>query len=147
MRPTITITLLLASLALPASAAMYKWSDANGETQYGQFPPAGVNATPIKADPQPKASAPARKPLQEQVEEMDEQLKQQETAKEEAAAETKNAEIRKQNCENARKNITQLGYGGHRLAKMPDGSYERFSEEKKQEMIKKNEDAIKEFCD
>ena len=74
-------------------------------------------------------------------------MEQQKAAKEETAAKKQNAEIRKQNCENARNNITQLNYGGHRLAEMPDGSYERFSEEKKQEMIKKNEDAIKEFCD
>jgi len=146
MRPTITITLLMALLALPASAAMYKWNDANGETQYGQFPPAGVDATRIKSDSDPK-SAPARKPLEEQVKELDKQMEQQKAAKEETAAKKQNAEIRKQNCENARNNITQLNYGGHRLAEMPDGSYERFSEEKKQEMIKKNEDAIKEFCD
>ena len=146
MRPTITITLLMALLALPASAAMYKWSDANGETQYGQFPPAGVNATRIKSDPEPK-SAPARKPLEEQVKELDKQMEQQKAAKEETAAKKQNATIRKQNCENARSNMTQLDYGGHRLARMPDGSYERLTEEQKQEMIKKNQDAIKEFCD
>ena len=146
MRPTIMITLLMAMLSLPASAAMYKWNDANGKTQYGQFPPAGVNATRIKSDADPK-SAPARKPLEEQVKELDKQMEQQKAAKEETAAKKQNAEIRKQNCENARSNITQLGYGGHRLAHMPDGSYERLSEDKKQEMVKKNQDAIKEFCD
>jgi len=136
----------MALLALPASAAMYKWNDANGETRYGQFPPAGVNATRIKADADPK-SAPARKPLEEQVKELDKQMEQQKAAKEEAAAKTQNAAIRKQNCENARSNVNQLHYGGHRLAEMPDGSYERLTEEQKQEMIKKNQDAIKEFCD
>jgi len=109
---------------------------------YGQFPPAGVNATRIKADPEPK-SAPARKPLEEQVKELDKQMEQQKAAKEETTANKQNAATRKQNCENARSNITKLGYGGQRLAHMPDGSYERLSEEKKQE----NQDAIKEFCD
>lgn len=146
MRPTITITLLMALLALPASAAMYKWSDANGETQYGQFPPAGVNATRIKSDPEPK-SAPARKPLEEQVKELDKQLGQQKAAKQEAAEKEQNAEIRKQNCENARKNLTGLELGGNRLVHMPDGSYQRLTREKKQEMVKKNQDAVKEFCD
>jgi hypothetical protein len=136
----------MAVLALPVNAAMYKWNDANGETQYGQFPPAGVNATRIKSDADPK-SAPTRKPLEEQVKEMEKQLEQKEVAKEEAAEKKQNAKIRKQNCENARNNITQLGYGGHRLARKPDGSYERLSEAQKQELIKKNQDAIKEFCD
>jgi len=146
MRLTLTISLLMAVLAFPASAGMYKWEDANGKTQYGQFPPAGVNATPMKAEPAPK-SATTRKPLQEQVKELDKHLEQQETAKAEASVKKQNAEIRKQNCVNARNNITQLGYGGNRLAKMPDGSYQRLSEEKKQAQIKKNQDAIKEFCD
>ena len=146
MHPTITIALLMAVLAVPASAAMYKWNDANGETQYGQFPPAGVNATRIASDPDPKSTT-GRKSLEEQVKELDQQLEQQKAAKEEAAAKKQDAEIRKLNCENAHKNITQLGYGGNRMTQMPDGSYERLSEEKKQEMIKKNEDAIKEFCD
>lgn len=146
MHPTITLTLLMAVLALPVNAAMYKWNDANGKTQYGQFPPAGVNATRIESSAEPK-SAPVRKPLQEQVKDMNKQLEQQNAAKEEAAVKKQNAEIRKQNCENARNNITQLGYGGHRLARKPDGTYERLTEEQKQEMIKKNQDAIEEFCD
>ncbi len=146
MRPTITMTLLMAVLAFPASADMYKWKDANGKTQYGQFPPAGVEVTDIKSERAPKSAA-ARKPLQEQVKEMDKQLEQQETAKTEAAAKKQNAAIRKQNCANARNNITQLGYGGHRLARTADGSYQRLSEEQKQKKIKKNQDAIKEFCD
>jgi len=146
MRLTIPITLLAAVLAFPASAGMYKWKDANGNTQYGQFPPSGVNATPMKAEHAPH-SAPTRKPLQDQMKELDKQLEQQEAAKTEAAAKQQNAAIRKQNCENARNNITQLGYGGNRLARMPDGSYERLSEKEKQEKIKKNQTAIKEFCD
>jgi len=146
MRPTITMTLLMALLALPASAAMFKWNDANGETQYGQFPPAGAHATRIKAEADPK-SVPARKSLEEQVKELDKQLEQQEAAKQGAAAKEQNAEIRKQNCENARKNLTGLDLGGNRLAHMPDGSYQRLPEKKKQEMIKQNQAAVEEFCD
>jgi len=136
----------MTTLALPAGATMFKWSDANGKTQYGQFPPAGVEATRIKSKAPPQ-SAPARKPLDQQMKELDKQLEDQAEAESEAAAKQQNAEIRKQNCANAHKNITQLGYGGNRLAQMPDGSYQRLTEKDKQKMIKKNEDAIKEFCD
>lgn len=146
MRLTLTITLLAAVLAFPASAGMYKWKDADGKTRYGQFPPAGVSATPMKAKPAPH-SATTRKPLQDQVKALDKQLEERETTKTEAAAKKQNAAIRKQNCENARNNITQLGYGGNRLVHMPDGSYARLSEKEKQEKIKKNKDAIKKFCD
>lgn len=147
MRLTIPLLALLATLVtLPAGAAMYKWNDANGKTQYGQFPPAGVNATLIRSEQKPK-SAPTRKPLDQQMKELNSQLEERKTAEAEAAAKKQNAEIRKQNCATARKNLTQLGYGGNRLAQMPDGSYQRLDEAEKQKMIKKNEDAIKEFCD
>ena len=35
---------LLAILAAPAVAQQYKWKDASGRTQYGDIPPAGVQA-------------------------------------------------------------------------------------------------------
>lgn len=35
---------LLAILAVPALAQQYKWKDASGRTQYGDIPPAGVQA-------------------------------------------------------------------------------------------------------
>ena len=37
--------------------------------------------------------------------------------------------------------------GGHRLTRMPDGSYERLEEKQQQALISKNEKAVHEFCD
>lgn len=146
MRTAVTLMLSIALLSGPASAAMFKWKGADGTTQYGQHPPSGAEATRIESDREP-SSAPARKSLQEQVKEMDEREEQQQDARAEAELNKKNAAVRKQNCANARANITQLGYGGHRLAAMPDGSYERFTEAEKQAMIKKNQKAVEEYCD
>lgn len=146
MRTALTVMLSIALFTGSASAAMFKWKDADGSTQYGQHPPSGVEATRIKSDRTPKI-APTRKPLQEQVREMDERQQQQQAAEAEAELEKKNAAIRKQNCANARANITQLGYGGNRLATMPDGSHKRLTEADKQEMLKKNQQAVEKYCD
>ncbi|HEX8009592.1 MAG TPA: DUF4124 domain-containing protein [Casimicrobiaceae bacterium] len=35
--------------ALPAAAALYKWTDENGRVVYGDTPPAGVNAEKVNA--------------------------------------------------------------------------------------------------
>ncbi len=129
-----------------ANAAMFKWTDANGNVQYGQHPPADANAENIQATPEPK-SAPASPSLQQQVEAMDKRLAEESKQKAEAEQKQQNAKNRKINCENARKNIERLNYGGNRLAEMPDGSYERLDEKKKQAAIAKNKKAIKEFCD
>ena len=146
MRPVNIFALSLTLVAASASAAMYKWTDASGNVQYGQYPPAGSKAERIDAAPPPK-SAPAGKSLQQQVEEMEKAQDAEKQRKTETAQKQQEAENRKINCENARKNIERLDYGGNRLVHMPDGSYQRLDEKQKQEQIEKNQKAIKEFCD
>lgn len=131
---------------MPATAAMYKWTDADGHVQYGQYPPAGVDAKPMKAAPAPR-SAPAREPLDQQIKALDKQLDAQKEQQAKAEEEKQNEENRKINCQNAKKNIGELNRGGHRLMHMPDGSYRRFTEEERQAEIAKNKKAIDEFCE
>jgi hypothetical protein len=52
------LALAAVSFALPSLAQQYKWVDKDGRTQYGDTPPAGVNATRLKG-PSAPASAPA----------------------------------------------------------------------------------------
>ncbi|VAW77802.1 hypothetical protein MNBD_GAMMA13-1544 [hydrothermal vent metagenome] len=137
---------LLLLVATAANAAMFKWTDANGHVQYGQHPPAGVDAKNIQAGSKPK-STPASPSLQQQVEALDKRLAGKAKQEAEAKQKQQNAKNRKINCENARKNIERMNYGGNRLAQMPDGSYQRLDEKQKQAQINKNKKAIKEFCD
>ena len=46
---TTLLALGLTLAATAAQAAMYKWTDASGNVQYGQFPPAGVQAERISS--------------------------------------------------------------------------------------------------
>jgi hypothetical protein len=146
MRPANIFALLLLLATGSAGAAMYKWTDTNGNVQYGAYPPAGSQAERMHAAPAPK-SAPAGKSLQQQVEELEKSQAADQQRKAEAAQKQQDAENRKINCANARKNIEQLNYGGNRLVHMPDGSYQRLDEQHKQAQIEKNRKAIKEFCD
>ena len=96
MRAITPITLLMAVLAIPASAGIFRWQDADGTTQYGDSPPAGVEAIGIKMAPDPNAP-PAQDPereqkaLQEQVKKADEAAAKRK-ADQEAAAEKKRQE-------------------------------------------------------
>jgi hypothetical protein len=147
MRHTTVFSIFLLLAMNQAGAAMFKWTDANGNVQYGQHPPAGVDAEYLKADQQPKAGTPATPSLQEQVEALDKRLAQEAEQKAKEAQKEQDAENRKINCTNARKNLEQLNMGGHRLTRMPDGSYERLDEKQKQAEITKNQQAVKDFCD
>ena len=109
--------LFLAALLVvsTASAQQYKWVDQNGKVQYGDLPPPGVKATPLKPPPGPTSSAaPAGKkdakklsPEQEfQKRQKDEQERQAKAEKERAEAATRSA-----NCESARANLRTLESG------------------------------------
>jgi hypothetical protein len=55
---SLTVALAALSFAQPSLAQQYKWVDKDGRTQYGDTPPAGAKATPLKR-PSAPASAPA----------------------------------------------------------------------------------------
>ncbi len=63
--PRLVLALLLVCLAVPASAAVYRWIDANGELQYGDRPPQDVAAEVVELPelstyaPPPVAAPPA----------------------------------------------------------------------------------------
>ena len=40
MRLATIVSIILTLISTTAGAAMYKWIDADGSTQYGQYPPA-----------------------------------------------------------------------------------------------------------
>ena len=55
---SLVLALAASSFAPPSLAQQYKWVDKDGRTQYGDTPPAGVKATPLRR-PSGPASAPA----------------------------------------------------------------------------------------
>ena len=145
---TVFSILLLAAASSPASAAMFKWTDANGNVQYGEHPPAGAEAEHIKAAPAPTpASKPETPSLQERLDALDKRRAAEAEQKAEAEKKKQNAENRRINCENARRNLVELNKGGARLTRMPDGNYERLDQGKQEELVRKNQQAVEEFCD
>ena len=146
MRLATLISIFLALTTTTAGAAMYKWTDADGTTQYGQYPPAGVQAEHIKANPKPASPPQAAPSLQQRLEELEQQQQKQAEKANEAATEKQNAETIKKNCEIAKKNLAGLQLGGHRLTRLPDGSYTRLSEEERLSRVAEAENQITEYC-
>jgi hypothetical protein len=146
MRLATIISIILALTTSAATAAMYKWTDADGNTQYGQYPPAGVQATRIRADPQPASQPQAMPSPQQRLKELEQQQEKRNEKEAEAAAEKQKAETIKKNCEIAKKNLAGLQMGGHRLTRLSDGSYTRLNEEERQSRIAEAEKHIEEYC-
>jgi hypothetical protein len=113
------LVILSIGFAAAASAQQFKWVDKDGRTQYGDSPPPGVKATPLKAPPGPApvSSAPSSgaakkdKPLSPEEafkkRQQDAKEKQEKDAKELADASAK-----KENCARAQQNVATYSAGG-----------------------------------
>jgi hypothetical protein len=113
------LVLLLATLALPAAAEIYKWTDAQGKVHYGDQPPSGSDVkqiTPrVSKEVEARAEEARRKAAEQAVRKRVEQSKaREEEAKKQANAEEE-AKRRAENCQRARGNLELLQRANMRL--------------------------------
>ena len=116
MKPFIV---LLAALVFTGAGAaqQYKWVDADGKVRYGDTPPPGVKAMPLKpppAAPQPPAAASKDKALTPEAAFQKRQREREEEV-EKAAKERAAVDAKRQNCAQARLSLRQL-QSGQRIA-------------------------------
>ena len=148
MRFSIILPIIMALAAAPAAADVYKWKNANGETVFGQHPPAGVEAERIKrttgkrSPDQPPSATP-----QERLKALQEQQNSEREQAGEAAAANKHAAARKQNCASARSNLALYERGGHRRVRLPDGTVTFLGDAENKQRIDQAKQQIKDNCD
>jgi hypothetical protein len=148
MRAGTLLAITLSLAAAGANAAMYKWTDQNGNVQYGQFPPTGVAAERISASGTTHKVEPQdSKSPQQRLQELEQQQKEQNEQAAEAAATQQRKDLRQQNCEIARKNLAVLQEGGHHRVRLPDGSVSYLTDAQKQQRADQANRQIKDNCD
>ncbi len=117
----------VAVFATAALAQQYKWVDKNGRTQYGDVPPAGVKATPLRGPPAPSAppeataekgaskdgKAARKGPLTpaEQDAEFRKRQKEQAESADKAEKERAQVEAKRANCEQSQAYLRSLESG------------------------------------
>lgn len=136
----------LAAVGL-AQAAMYKWVDENGVTQYTQYPPPN-RKTEVVVPPPPPAEDPegAQKKLEATLQMQDEQDKAAATAEQEQAKSRNEAEVRAKNCQIARDNLSKLTTGGRKRIMGPDGVATYLSDEEREAKIAEAKQQIGKYC-
>jgi hypothetical protein len=135
MKTTLILAIALAFSAA-AMAQQYKWVDQNGRIQYGDAPPPGVKATPLRPPPGPAAQpsakaadtkAAAKKgPLSPAEQEAEYRRRQMEAEREQGkrAEADQQAAAKRENCARAQENLRTLEAGG-RIART-DSKGERY---------------------
>ena len=149
------VFLVLAALAFAAaaSAQTYKWVDKDGKTRYGDTPPPGVKATPIRGPSGPAAPAATEskkgaskdKPLSPEAAFRKRQEDQKE-ADEKASKERAEADVRRQNCESARANLRQLESGQRMSTVNASGERVFIDDNERAAQTQRAQKAVSEFC-
>ena len=116
------------AFAQPSFAQQYKWVDQNGKIQYGDTPPPGVKATPLKAPSSGPAAAPAPAskdakdepkgaltPAQQDAE-FRKRQKDAAKAQEKEAKSAEDTKAKRENCSNAQEQLRVLE-SGQRVAR------------------------------
>lgn len=114
------IMLLLAMLAAPAGADIYKWTDAQGEVHYGDQPPS--RTTPEQFNPRTSEASEARavearrQAADQATRKRLEQVKTREAASKQLAANEEEVRRKAENCQRARANLEMLQRANMRLS-------------------------------
>lgn len=126
---------------------MYKWTDNSGNIQFGQHPPAGVEAEYIEPPPSVKPAADQNKAIDNELKQLEQSRVRREQQKAEAEREQQQATARKNACTQARQNLANLQLGGHRRLRLPDGTVTYLDAEQKQRYIDISKQNISDNCD
>ena len=128
-------------LVLPVEAEVYKWTDEQGNVHYSQQRPQGKQYEKMKVDKAPRSSGTTTTPSYGSQPSATDDPGSKAIADEVA----KNQEIRKKNCEAAKKNLKVFQI--YRRVKGEDGKIRVVSEKERDEQIQRSKEAIREFCD
>lgn len=147
------LLLLLVALSLSAAASgqQYRWVDKDGRVRYGDVPPAGVKATPLRPAPAP-AAPPAAKPAAEgkaplSAEEAFRKRQEEKRATEEKAEkERAEAAAKRQNCEQAKAHLRSLE-SGQRIRRVNEkGEFYFIDDAERAKEAGQARQAVSEFC-
>jgi len=148
------VLFIAAAMAFAASAAaqQYKWIDQDGHVRYGDMPPPGVKATPLKPPPGPSSPSPAAKgapkgpltPAEQEAAFRKRQIDAQKTEEKQEKADQER-QAKADNCARAQEQVRSLDVG--RVARV-DASGQRYFLDEKQiaDEKAKAQDAVSKSC-
>ena len=139
MRPVLLALLLVVA---PAWAQIYKWVDEKGRVQYGEKPPAGAKAAPLRGEASPSPGQPrAPVDLSRQEEAFKERQIRQRQEEDREAHEAQANQVR---CENARAQLENTER--FRLYRREGGEKVYYSEAERAREIERLRGLVARYC-
>jgi hypothetical protein len=151
MRRTLLFIVTM-GLAAAVAAQTYKWVDKDGKVRYGDQPPAGVKATPLKPPP-PSPNAPAaaaakkggEKPLSPEAAFQKRQQEQREAEQKAAKANTEDA-TKRTNCQQSQAALRGMESGQRISTTDANGERIFLNDEQRDREAARLRDAVREWC-
>jgi len=137
-------TLAAVALNAMASGGGYRWVDTQGGVHFGDQPPTGVSAEPLRP-PLPPGSGEEQKALQELSQQRSRQAAEDAKQQEEALQQRLREDNRKAACAASQTRRERLERP-RQLEILPDGSAQRLTEEERQARIQETDRRITETC-
>jgi molecular chaperone DnaK (HSP70) len=139
--------LMCATPGLATGASVYKWTDENGVTHFGDRQPTGGKAEQIKVRPSTgPGSNSKRQSLQERVNAMEEQEQQDQQRRNETAVQEAQRKQREANCATARSNLQIIQSNARIRTEGEDGEIRYLTPEEIEERRQQFEQIAEENC-
>lgn len=151
------LILAATAFATGALAQAYKWVDKDGKVRYGDSPPPGVKATPLKGPPPAPTQAPGaaakkdaaakdkEKPLTPEAAFRKRQQEKQE-AEQKAEKERAEAGKKRENCDNAQLNLRNLQSGQRIATTNAAGERVYMEDAQREQAIQAAQRSVSEWC-
>ncbi|HEX9398345.1 MAG TPA: DUF4124 domain-containing protein [Burkholderiales bacterium] len=149
----LAVVALALALAVPAFAQQYKWIDQDGKVRYGDLPPAGVKATPLKPPSGPAAPASAPAAAQKKGEKaltpeqaFQKRQKDREEADQKAEKERAESGVKRANCDSAQAALRQLQSGARMNTMNAAGERIVMEDSQRASEMARAQKAVTEWC-
>ncbi|HKU46082.1 MAG TPA: DUF4124 domain-containing protein [Burkholderiales bacterium] len=155
----VLLMLFALAVATTAAAQAYKWVDKDGRVRYGDTPPSGVKATPLrmpsgpKPPPPPSADAAKKdgaakkdeKPLTPEAA-FRKRQQEREEAEKKAQKEAADAAAKRANCDNAQLNLRTLQSGQRVTTANASGERVYMEDDQRERAIQQAQRSVSEWC-
>lgn len=150
-----TLLTLSALAILPSEAfasSVYKWTDENGVTHYGEAPPNQADQPDQKVDKVkitgigPSSSDEAKQRREESRKQFNPNQEEEEAAAAQKAEQEANDALRKEYCEKARSNLSALQSGERLRIKDDNGEESAVTDEVRSKEIQRTQEYITKNC-
>lgn len=145
-KKVLIMAMMLAVLPLTATgASVYKWTDENGVTHFGDREPSGKTSEQVSIRTGKSSGGQPAKSAQEQLKELESRDADAAERRDMSAADEARAKQRNANCETARNNLNLLA-SNNRIRIEEDGEQRYLSQEEIQEQREKFQSIADDNC-